>query len=162
MGWRARLSRVEEHLLARVAGQGEHLEVDGERADEGVQEALDGSANPLLRGPANGGAAGRGVGGAGEVEQVHPVGLVELQGAGDSFEDVLGRSPHVSSFEPHVVLGADAGEHRQLLAPQTLHPPVAAVRRPAGLLGRDPRSSRDEELADVVPRVHVFNATAVG
>ena len=51
-------------------------------------------------------------GGAGQVEQMGPFDLVELQGAGDGFEDVLGDTFDVAAFELGVVLDADPGEHR--------------------------------------------------
>ena len=55
------------------------------------------------------------------------VGLVELQGAGDAVEYVFGDASYVAALEAHVVLGADPGEQRHLLATEALDPPVAAV-----------------------------------
>jgi hypothetical protein len=66
---------------------------------------------------------------SGEVEQVHALGFVELEGAGDAVEDVLGDTAQVPALEAHVVLGRDAREHRHLLSAESLHPAVAAVRR---------------------------------
>ena len=43
-------------------------------------------------------------------------GLVELQGPGDGFEHVFGHTVGVPTFESGVVLDADAGEGRDLLA----------------------------------------------
>ena len=75
--------------------------------------------------------------GADEVEQVGAFGLVELQGAGDAFEDVVGHAVGVAAFEPRVVLDADPGEHRHFLAAQALDPPVRAVDGKPGLFGGD-------------------------
>ena len=58
------------------------------------------------------------LGGPDEVEEVGPFDLVELQGTGDGVEDVLGDAADVAALEPDVVLGADPGEQRHLLAAQ--------------------------------------------
>ena len=61
--------------------------------------------------------------GAGEVEQVRALGLVELQRAGERLEHALGDAAHVAALEARVVRDADAGEHRDLLAAQPRHAP---------------------------------------
>jgi hypothetical protein len=54
-------------------------------------------------------------------------GFVELQSAGDAFEDVVGHAVGVAPLESGVVLDADPGEHRCLFPPQTFHAPIRAV-----------------------------------
>ena len=68
--------------------------------------------------PFLGRSASRGAGErrADQVEQVGTFRLVELQGAGDAFEDVVGHAVCVAALEPRVVLDADPGEHRDFLA----------------------------------------------
>ena len=70
---------------------------------------------------------GVGLGGAGQIEQVGAFGLVELERAGDAVEDSVGCAGEVSSFHADVVVDADAGEQSDLLAPEPLHPTVAAA-----------------------------------
>jgi hypothetical protein len=50
---------------------------------------------------------------------VRPLHLVELEGPRDRFQHIFGHAPDVAAFELRVVLDADAGEKRDLLAPQT-------------------------------------------
>ena len=89
-------------------------------------------------------------GGADEIEQVGAFGLVELQGAGDAFEHVVGDAVGVAAFEPGVVLDADPGEHRNLFAAQSLDAPVRAVDGKSRLFGGDLGATGGEELADAV------------
>src|SRR6202042_534921 len=54
-------------------------------------------------------------------------------------------------LEPHVVVGADAGEHRHLLAAQSGDAAAAASQvRQADLLGADQLAARPQVLADRV------------
>ena len=101
------------------------------------------------------GAAGGGdaVGGAGEVEQVRALGVVELQGAGDGVEHGGGGAGDRAALELGVVLHADAGERGDLAAAQ------AGTRRfgaggDAGGVGGDLRAARHEELAHLGSVVH--------
>src|SRR5207247_7342944 len=96
------------------------------------------------------------VGGPHEIEQMGSFGFVELQCTRDAFEHVFGHACGVAALEACVVLDADAGEHRRLLAAEPFHTPVAAVGGEAGLDGGDLRSPRGQELADVVPGVHAL------
>ena len=57
------------------------------------------------------------LGGPGEVEQVDALGLVELKRAGHTLEDSVGGAGEVPAFHADVVVDADAGEERHLLAP---------------------------------------------
>jgi hypothetical protein len=61
-------------------------------------------------------AGGAGVGRTGQVEQMEPFGLVELQGSRDGFKHAVGDSGQVAFLQPGVVVGADPGEHRDFLA----------------------------------------------
>ncbi len=51
-----------------------------------------------------------GVRGAGEVEQVRGLSLIQLQRAGESFEHAVGGAGQVTAFEPCVVVHTDARE----------------------------------------------------
>jgi len=90
-----------------------------------------------------------------EIEEVGPFGLVELQGARYSFEDVLGDAAGVAPFETRVVLDADGRQHRDLLAAQAGYAPPCAVGGQACLLGSDLGTPRNQELPDVIASVHI-------
>ena len=81
------------------------------------------------------------------------LGIVELERPGQRFEHELRDAADLAALQAPVVVGADAGQRRDLLATQAGHPPPAVARQ-AGLLGRDPRPARGEELGDVVGGVH--------
>jgi len=57
-------------------------------------------------------------------------------------------------LETHVVIGADAGEHRDLLATKARHPPVAAGIRELDVFGTDELPPGAEVLADRVLTRH--------
>ena len=104
-----------------------------------------------------GGAGGAGVGRAGQVEQVEPFGLAELQCSGDGFQHAVGDAGQVAFLQPGVVVGADPGEHRDFLAAQPGDAPVAAVEAQPGLLRGDPAAAGDEEVPYVGPvAAHAF------
>ena len=88
--------------------------------------------------------------------------LVELQRRGKSVQHALGGAGEVAALHADVVVDRHPGEHRDLFAPQTLDPAVAAVRREARLLGRDPRTPRAQELADLAAQVDRGHASTVG
>jgi len=67
-----------------------------------------------------------GLSGAGQVEQVGTIGLVQLKRARDSVEDGLGRAGQVPAFHAHVVIDAHPGEQGDLFAPKPLNPAVAS------------------------------------
>ena len=92
--------------------------------------------------------------GAREVEQVRPLGLVELQRPRERLEDGVGDTAHVAALEPGVVVDADAGEQRDLLAAQARNAPRAAEGGQTRLFGRDPGAPGGQELADLVLGVH--------
>ena len=60
--------------------------------------------------------AAAGAGSAGEVEEVGPFGLVELEGGTQRLQHGLGDTGQVPPFESGVVVGADTGEEGDLLA----------------------------------------------
>ena len=153
--------RCEQGAAERVGGDDVEASVahDGRGAGHGVEEALHARAGPAAR-LGRRRRRGRGVvGGAGEVEQVGAFGFVELQGAGDGFEDAVGDAGEVPAFEPGVVVDADPGEHGDLFAAQAGHAPVGAVGREPDILRGEAGAAGGEELAHVVPVVHAGHAT---
>src|SRR6185312_147600 len=62
--------------------------------------------------------------------------VVEVQHASDGFEHLYGGVAIPATLQPQVVVGADAGEHGNFLAPQSGHAPHASIRN-SHLLGRD-------------------------
>ena len=70
-----------------------------------------------------------------------------------AFEHELGDAADVAALQALVVLDAHAGQRGDLLAAQARHAPLA-VGGQAGLLRRDLRPARGEELGDVVGGVH--------
>ena len=94
--------------------------------------------------------AGRRRGGAEQVEQMGPLGVVEVQGVGDAVDDAVGDAGGVAALEPGVVLAGDAGQEGDLLAAQARDPSaVAAVGGQPGLGGADLGPSRAQELPDL-------------
>ena len=100
-----------------------------------------------------------GSGGSGEVEQVGPLGLVELQGAGHGVEDVVRDAADVALLQADVPVGADPGQHGDLLAAQPGHPPLAAAGGQPDLLGGELGPTGGQELANLSPVVHVDDGT---
>ena len=94
-----------------------------------------GAGSGLFRGAAPG-APGRGdaVSGAGEVEKVSALGVIELQRPRDRVEHGGGSAGDGAALELGVVLDADAGERGDLGASQAGDAPV----RPAGRSRRRP------------------------
>ena len=84
--------------------------------DRGGGELVEGPLQTGPRGPALGRAPPRthacagAVGGVREVEQVGPLGVVELQGTGDRVEDRRRDTGQATAFELAVVLDADPGQ----------------------------------------------------
>jgi transcriptional regulator of aromatic amino acid metabolism len=56
-----------------------------------------------------------------KVVEVSAFGVVELQRAGERFEHLLADAADVAALQAPVVLDADTGQRRDLLAPQPLH-----------------------------------------
>jgi len=90
---------------------------------------------------------------AGEVEEVRALRVVELKCTGQRLEDAVGGPGEVAPLQARVVRDADAGQDRDLLAPQARNAPGAVVGQ-AGVGGCEPRSPGGQELADLAARVH--------
>src|SRR3954454_22279332 len=93
---------------------------------------------------------------ADEVVEMSVLGLVQLQGPTEAVENSLRDSGPVAAFEPHVVLGAHAGQQGHLFAPQRLPPTASAEVGQARLGWGEPFAPRGQELTNVVPVVHGF------
>jgi hypothetical protein len=132
-----------------VGGQDVQTSVAQERGRprHRLQQALHAGTHPLGGGPPAS-RAGR-VGRADQVDEVGALDLIQLQGAGQGFEDLLGDPPGVAAFKARVVLDRDAGQQRHLLPTQPGHPPVPAIDGKAGALGGELGPSGGQELADL-------------
>lgn len=95
-----------------------------------------------------------GRGGAGQVEEMGALDVVEEQRPRDGVEDALGRAADVAALEAGVVVEADSGELGDFLAPQARDPALAAEVVDAGLCGCHVRTPCDEELPNVVLAGH--------
>ena len=137
-----------------VGGQQVQAPVADERRGGGrrVQDVLHTGGDPRRAARARDGAARPG--GAGEVEQVSPFRLVQLQRPGDSAEDLVGDAGDVAFLQPRVVVDRDAGEHRDFLPAQPGHAPAPAIQRHPRLIGSDLGAAGGEELADLGTGVH--------
>ena len=103
-----------------------------------------------------------GAGGPGQVEQVRPLRLVQLQRLREGFQDSLGHSGEVSAFQPGVILDTDPGQHGDLAAPQSGDAAVAAVDRQTRLFRGDFRPPRGQEVPGLALVVHTFNGRGCG
>ena len=90
---------------------------------------------------------------AGEVEEVGAFGVVEAERPSERLEHAVGHAGDVPALQAPVVVDADLGRRRDLLAAQTRKPPGAVGRQPRRLR-RDPRAARSQELRDVVREAH--------
>ena len=95
---------------------------------------------------------------AGQVVQVLPFRVVELQGARHRLQHRLRRAGQIAALQPGVVVDADPGQHGDLLAPQTLHPPPVTMGGQPGLLGGEPGPAAGQEVPDVSAAVHGLDA----
>jgi hypothetical protein len=84
---------------------------------------------------------------------VRALGLVELKCAGERFEHEFGDAADLAALQASVVVGAHAGQRRDLLATEPGHTPHTEARK-TGLLRRDLRPPAGEELGDVVGGIH--------
>jgi hypothetical protein len=85
--------------------------------------------------------------------------VVELQGAGQRVEDLLRRMLIAPLLEAHVVVDADAGQQRDLLAPQPGHPAATAEIGQRHVLGTRELAARAQVVADQVLARHAINDT---
>ena len=89
-------------------------------------------------------------GGPDQVEQMRPLGVIELQRVRDAVDDALRDAGGVAALEPGVVLRRDPGEDGDLLAAQARDPPVLSpVHGQPGLRGTDPGPPRAQERPDL-------------
>ena len=130
------------------------------RVGHRVQHLLDRRADGGRGGALPAGAAVTAL--PGQREQMGPLGLVEPERPRHGLEHALGGAGEAAALHPDVVVDRDAGEHRDLLAPQPLHPAIAAVRRQTRLLRRDPRPPGAQELADLGAQVEGADPSTVG
>ena len=147
---RVGVDRREQRVPEGVGGQDVQASVEHERGRAGhrVDDALHRGPDVLRGGPAarRAGAAS----GADQVEQMRPLGLIELQCVRDAVDDALGDAGGVAALEPGVVLAGDAGEDGDLLAAQARDPPaLAAIDGQPGLRGTDPGPPGAQELPDL-------------
>jgi hypothetical protein len=95
----------------------------------------------------------RGVCGAGEVEEVGALGVVELERPGQCLQHALGGPAQVSALQAGVVRNAHAGQDGDLFAAQSGNA-TSAVGRQSCLLGRDPGAPGGQELTDFLLGFH--------
>jgi hypothetical protein len=136
------LRRAEERLGRGVGG--EDLETGVDDVCGGVWEGV----HELEQLGAD--RSGRRLGGGCELREAEGVlaGVrAESQGGAQGVDDLRRRGAFAPLFEPGVVVGADAGEHGDLLAPQAVDPPRAEVGQ-ADVGGREARALGAEELAE--------------
>jgi hypothetical protein len=85
------------------------------------------------------------------------LGLIQLECPSETVED-FGRNPgEVAPFHPRVILHADAGQHCDLLTPQTPDPAAPAANDPR-LSWCDPVPARTQELRDVSSLIHALHS----
>ena len=129
------------------------------RSGDRVEHALHAGPDPFLsRTPARRGCR---LGRAREVEEMRPLGVVELQGAGQRFQNAFGDPAQVPALEPGVVGNADAGEDRDLLPAQPRHTP-GAVGRQTDLVRRQLGPPGGQELSDLALGVHEIRVDPPG
>lgn len=137
-----------EQVHAAVAHEGGP---GGDRVQGPLQTAVRG---PLPGGPASTAGEDVGaVGGLGQVQEVRALGVVQLERAGDGFEDGGGDAGEVAAFEFGVVLDADVGQGCDLAPAQPRHTAPRPGGQPGPFRG-DLHSPRGEELADLCTVVH--------
>lgn len=90
--------------------------------------------------------------GAGEIEEVRALRLIELEGAGERFEDA-GDAAHVSALDPGVVGDADARQDGDFLAAQAGTRRLPKELSPA-CSGVSLARAGGQELSDLASRLH--------
>jgi hypothetical protein len=76
------------------------------------------------------GGGARGLHGAGDVDEVRALGVVEAQRACQRVEDAVGGADEIAAFQAAVVGHADARQDGDFLAAQAGHAPDAVVGQP--------------------------------
>ncbi len=161
-----RSNRVDVHLRVQrvaepVGGQDVPTAIAHVRGGvgDGVEDALHAGAHLLRRRSALRARLRAGVRRAGEVEQVRPLGLVQLQRPRDRLQDAFRGAGEVPALEVGVVVDAHPGEQRRLFPAEPGDAAVAAVGRQARLVRREPGPPGSQELANLAPVVHGFQGT---
>ena len=80
--------------------------------------------------------------------------IIELQRRGNGMKNTVRGARQVPPLQPHVIVGADPGQDRDLLTAQTWHPPFASEHRQSGLFRRDLSTSSNQEVADLFVGAH--------
>jgi MFS transporter, DHA2 family, methylenomycin A resistance protein len=142
--------------------QGEALLVGGQdveaaiaqvrRRRKGIEDSVDTRPHCAAAGPP--GRPCRGARRSREVEEVLPLGVVKVEGAGKGLEHRLGNTGEVPALQARVVLDAHSGELSHLGPAQAGHPSLLPVRGQARRLGGDPGTAGGQELADLGAVVH--------
>jgi hypothetical protein len=136
--FRAELAATPQPIAFQAA-----VEHKRRRTTHRVQEELHRGPDTLSGRPAARRAAGC-ADGAEQVEQMCPLGLIQLQCVRDPVGDDLGDARGAAALELGVVLGRDACEEGDLLAAQARDPPAgSAVAGQSGQLGADPAAPLD-------------------
>jgi hypothetical protein len=99
-------------------------------------------------------ATGRRAARTGQVEQVLPLHLVQLQPAGDGVEDAVRSRDDPAGLEPVVVVHRHPRQDDDLLAAQAGDAAAVLRHRQASLRRRDPRAAGGQEVLDLTPLVH--------
>ena len=149
-----RAGRVVRHQRRgqRVRGQDVHVAADDVRgrgvpAGDELADADGHLLGPRRRPPPGALRPGQGV-------EVGRGVLVQLQRPRQRLQDLLGRVLVAALLEPHVVVGAHAGEQGDLLASQPGHPAPAARAGEQDVLGPHELAPRPQVLADRVLAGH--------
>ena len=82
----------------------------------------------------------------GEIEQVLPLRLVQLQSLGQRLQNRVRDPRQVPTLEAGVVVETHPGQRRDLLTTQPRHPPLLAVGRHPGLRRGDPSPAARQEV----------------
>jgi hypothetical protein len=89
---------------------------------------------------------------------VLPFGVVEMQGTGHRLQHRLRRAGQIATLQSGVAVDADASQHRDLLPPQTVHPPPLTMGSQPGLLRGEPGPATDQEVLNVSAAIHGHDA----
>lgn len=79
--------------------------------------------------------------------------VIEPEGPGQGLEHLLGGSVVAALLEPHVVVGADPGQHRDFLAAKPQHA-TPSLAREAYVSWFEPLTASPEELSQLLGAVH--------
>ena len=144
----------EQRTAELVGGQDVQVLVAHERGRAGdrVEGPLDLGPDALLgRAPTR--SRYRRLRGAGEVEEVSALGVVELERPGQCLQHALRDAVHVSALQARVVRHAHAGQDGDLLAAESGNAAIAVGAQPR-LLRRDPGAAGGEEVPDLLLGLH--------